>query len=75
MLELQKFVLQRVYDDARLFKRELIKSLKWLSSPDIEKLRQWVHNEFGNIHPDIIKEVFYGRGATNFNTFKESAHA
>jgi hypothetical protein len=57
MLELQKFVLQRVYDDANLFKRELIKSIKWLSSSDLAKLRKWVMLEFGNIHSDIIKEV------------------
>jgi hypothetical protein len=58
MLELQKFVLQRVYDDSRLFKRELIKSLTWLSSPDIEQLKQWVMLEFGNTHSNIINEVF-----------------
>lgn len=58
MLELQKFVLQRVCEDARLFKRELIKSIKWLSSPDVENLRHWVMNEYGNTHSDIIKEVF-----------------
>lgn len=57
MLELQKFVLKRVYDDAILFKRELIKSLKWLSSSDVAKLRHWVMQEFGNTHSDIIKEV------------------
>jgi hypothetical protein len=58
MLELQKFVLQRVYDDAKLFKRELVKSVKWLSQPDIEKLRQWVQLEFGYMYSDIIEEVF-----------------
>jgi hypothetical protein len=57
MLELQKFVLQRVCDDAVLFKRELIKSLKWLSSPDLEHLKQWVWLEFGKIHGDVISEV------------------
>ena len=57
MLELQKFVLQRVCDDAVLFKKELIKSLKWLSSPDIEQLKQWVWLEFGKIHGDVISEV------------------
>lgn len=58
MLELQKFVLQRVCEDTRLFKKELIKSLKWLSSPDIEKLKQWVWLEFGKTHADILKEIF-----------------
>lgn len=58
MLELQKFVLQRVCEDSRLFKKELVKSLKWLSSPDIEKLKQWVWSEFGKTHAEIIREVF-----------------
>ena len=59
MLELQKFVLQRVCEDTRLFRKELIKSLQWLSSPDIEKLKQWVWFEFGKTHEDILKEVFF----------------
>ena len=58
MLELQKFVLQHVCDDALLFKKELIKSLNWLSSPDLEKLKQWVWLEFGKMYEDIINEVF-----------------
>jgi hypothetical protein len=59
MLELQKFVLQRVCDDARLFKKELIKSLQWLGTTDIDRLKQWVWNEFGKTHSEIIKEVFF----------------
>lgn len=59
MLELQKFVLQRVCEDARLFKKELIKSLQWLSSQDIETLKKWVWTEFGKTHSDIIREVFF----------------
>ena len=59
MLELQKFVLQRVCEDARLFRKELIKSIQWLGSPDIDILKQWVWNEFGKTHADIIKEVFF----------------
>jgi hypothetical protein len=58
MLELQKFVLQRVCEDAHLFKKELIKSLHWLGSQDVEKLRQWVWFEFGNKYADIIKDAF-----------------
>lgn len=58
MLELQKFVLKRVCEDARLFKKELIKSIKWLSLTDVEDLKLWVINEYGNMHPVIINEVF-----------------
>jgi hypothetical protein len=58
MLELQKFVLQRVCEDARLFKKELMKSIKWLTLPEVEILKLWVINEFGTRHSEIIKEVF-----------------
>ena len=57
MLELQKFVLQRVHEDAKLFKKELKKSLKWLSTEEMEYLRPWVWIEFGDKHSEIIKEV------------------
>jgi len=59
MLELQKFVLQRVSEDAGLFRKELVKSIQWLNSADVEKLRQWVNKEFGNTYAHIIKEVFF----------------
>lgn len=59
MLELQKFVLQRVSDDARLFKKELTKSIQWLNSQDVEKLKQWAITRFGNTHAEILREVFY----------------
>ena len=58
MLELQKFVLEHVGEDARLFKKELMKSISWLSFPDTERLKQWVYHEFGNKHPEIIQEAF-----------------
>ncbi len=59
MLELQKFVLQRVSEDARLFKKELIKSIKWLSIPEAEILKHWVIVEYGIKHSEIINEVFF----------------
>lgn len=58
MLELQKFVLQRVCEDMRLFKKELEKSLQWLSLPEVERLREWVYREFGQSHAHIINDVF-----------------
>ena len=58
MLELQKYVLQQVCEDARLFKKELIKSIKWLSFPEVKNLKLWVITEYGNRHSEIITEVF-----------------
>lgn len=58
MLELQKFVLQQVADNSALFKKELQKSFMWLRSEEIELLRVWVMEQYGNNHQDIINEVF-----------------
>ena len=58
MLELQKFVLQQVCEDTRLFKKELIKSVKWLSLSEVEHLKQWLIVEYGHKHSEIINEVF-----------------
>ena len=58
MLELQKYVLQHVYNDIKLFKKELIKSILWLDDNDLEKLKEWVWSEFGRTHADTIREVF-----------------
>ena len=58
MLELQKFVLLRVSDNKNLFKRELTKSLAWLSSQEVEELREWAEKQFGKTHADVINEVF-----------------
>ena len=59
MLELQKFVLQQVADDRALFKKELQKSNLWLTSDELELLRDWVLNQYGDIYADIIQDVFY----------------
>ena len=59
MLELQKFVLQRVSEDARLFKKELAKSIQWLSISETENLKHWVIAEYGTRHSEIINEAFY----------------
>jgi hypothetical protein len=56
MLELQKFVLQQVFEEPKLFRRELVKSIKWLSPEELDWLKPWVLLKFGNIHPGIIKE-------------------
>lgn len=59
MLELQKIVLQQVSDHKELFKKELLKSLKWLNSEEIILLKEWVLNQFSNRYRDVINETFY----------------
>ena len=56
MLELQKFVLQQVFEEPKLLRRELEKSVKWLSPEELDCLKSWGLLKFGNVHPEIIKE-------------------
>jgi hypothetical protein len=58
MLELQKFVLQQVCDQKELFRKELYKSISWLKLEEVELLREWVVNQFGQKYNDVINEVF-----------------
>ncbi len=41
-LEYAKTILQKVSFDARLFQKELKKSLKWVSAEERSLLREWV---------------------------------
>jgi len=41
-LEYAKLILQKVSFDARLFQKELKKSLKWVSREERSILREWV---------------------------------
>jgi hypothetical protein len=59
MLELTKKILQKVSFDPNLFKKELLKALKWLKSQEeIRTLKEWCTIEFGKSHSTILKEVF-----------------
>ncbi len=48
MLEHQKMVLEAVQDNEFLFKKELKKSLQWLSGNDQKELIQWIKRKFSN---------------------------
>lgn len=59
MLELTKNILQKVSFDPNLFKKELLKALKWLKNQEeIRILKEWCTIEFGKSHSTILKEVF-----------------
>jgi hypothetical protein len=58
MLEHQKLILEKVSNDRELFRKELLKSLKWLKSYEIYKLHAWLRQRFYMTHYDIIKDVF-----------------
>jgi len=58
MLEHQKLILEKVSNNKELFKKELVKSLKWLKSYEIYRLHAWLKKKFYLTHGDIIKDVF-----------------
>jgi hypothetical protein len=58
MLEHQKLVLEKVSNDRELFRKELLKSLRWLKSYEIYKLHSWLKQRFYLTHGDIIRDVF-----------------
>jgi hypothetical protein len=58
MLELCKQVLTKVSFDRFLFRKELQKAIRWLTGEDLEKLKQWCIDQYGNTYSDIIISSF-----------------
>ena len=58
MLRYTETILQKVSFNKELFKRELIKAVKWLQKDDVPLLKAYVVLNFGNTHHDVINEVF-----------------
>lgn len=57
MFEMTKTILQRVSFDKKLFKKELLKALKWLKPKEKTLLYVWCLANFG-MYKDIILDVF-----------------
>jgi hypothetical protein len=60
MLELQKLVLENVYENKLIFVKELKKSLQWLDHDDLIKLYNWAIGKFNERYQNIIKCVYLG---------------
>jgi hypothetical protein len=60
MLELQKLVLENVYENKVLFEKELRKSFKWLENEDLHILYNWAIGKFNEHYCKIIDCVFAG---------------
>jgi len=63
MLEHQKKVLLGVANSPRRFRKEIVKSLVWLSIEESEELYFWMKKEFGSSYSQILSEVFFGMSA------------
>lgn len=47
MLEYTKTILRKVSFDLKLFKKELYKSIQYLSIPELQELESWVFQTYG----------------------------
>lgn len=58
MLDHQKSILEKVSPDKDLFRKEIIKSFRWLKSYEILQLHFWLKKKYGNSHGEIIRDIF-----------------
>ena len=58
MYELSKQILQKVSFDKKLFRKELVKAIKWLKPNEKTMLQMWCLSTFGHTYKDVIIETF-----------------
>lgn len=58
MFDYSKEILLKVSFDKKLFRKELIKALKWLKPDEKKMLMMWTITNFGHMYMDIITQVF-----------------
>jgi hypothetical protein len=58
MLDHQKSILQNLSSDKDLFRKEIVKSFRWLKSYEIIQLHKWLKDNYGKTHKDVIEEIF-----------------
>ena len=58
MLEFCKKILEKVSFDRHLFKKELMKSITWVKTEELEVLRRWCLIKCGNLYSQLIEDSF-----------------
>lgn len=58
MLEYFKIILAKVSFDRRLFEKELRKAIKSLVDKELEELKKWCHEQFGQVYGPVIDRQF-----------------
>ncbi len=58
MLQHQMRVLNGVRENSSLFKKELYKTISWLSENDLNYLYDWLKQNFYSQYKDVIEEAF-----------------
>lgn len=58
MLEYFKTILSKVSFDRWLFEKELKKAINFLVPNEIQTLKDWCYDQFGQIHTSILNKCF-----------------
>ena len=58
MLEYFKTILAKVSFDRKLFEKELRKAIKSLVNKDLEELKKWCYEQYGQIYGPVIDRQF-----------------
>jgi hypothetical protein len=58
MLNYTKFILEKVSFDQQLFEKELRKNIAELIREEINELKVWCYEKFGQIHGNILHRCF-----------------
>jgi hypothetical protein len=58
MFELSKNILEKVSFDKTLFRKELMKAIKWLKPEEKALLMMWCLATFGHQYKDVITDVY-----------------
>lgn len=58
MLEYTKKILTKVSFDKSLFRKELLKAVRWLKKDELQMLKMWCITTFGSYYRDVIMDVF-----------------
>ena len=74
MIEYAKKILPKVCSRKELFRKELIKCVKWAGPENRDEIFNWCSRYYSDSHSDILEEVFPGKTekATRFKKFKDS---
>lgn len=58
MIKYAKAILPEVTSWKTLFKKELIKCIQWAEPEECLELRNWCYDNFYELYPDVLTEVF-----------------
>ncbi len=58
MIKYAKAILPQISSWKPLFRKELIKCIQWTEPEEWFELRTWCYDNFYELHPDILTEVF-----------------